>query len=398
MRVAHTAVLLQFLRRGLSQQAVFRMFRAVVALCLVALAISPAKAVRVLLQNGECTADYNPVCGFDGIDYTNTCEAAREGQDWKCVGKCSCPEPLLTKDSTSTFCKTDTEATLIILGSGSGSAKSTSFCKAEADAQDEIREFVSNYIDSVVDDPENGCTVNSASLVAEATARAASKVITSVSTQVNIDGTGEACGFGFAEGDAVATALVDITVRIYLELVEEKYGKEVFDKVSKEISSSEGKAVGRAVAAVMSSAWAKATQGVCSTNGFAAGADEGFAEAIREATAFLWAEVVLTLCETIGEDTKELKEWRMELSESDSQVSGEVTFKDVVTKSSGDALAAGSEVPPCTGAKETICCAASATKDTCRCGVSCNLSIVTEAGTGAKVWQDDANGDKCFCP
>ena len=68
-------------------------------------------------------------------------------------------------------------------------------------------------------------------------------------------------------------------------------------------------------------------------------------------------------------DTKELKEWRMELSESDSQVSGEVTFKDVVTKSSGDALAAGSEVPPCTGAKETICCAASATKDTCRCGV-----------------------------
>lgn len=373
------------------------MARAFFALFFVTVVLSPALATRVLVQDA-CTPDYNPVCGIDGVDYTNACEAADAGQDWRCIGKCKCPEPRLTADSTSTFCKTESEATALLVGSGSVSAKTTSFCKAEADAQNEIREFVSNYIDTVLNDPKNGCTVNSASLVAEATAQAAAKVITSVSTQVNVDGTGEACGFGFAEGDAVATALVDITVKIFLNLVEEKYGKEVFDEVSKEISSSEGKAVGRAVAAVMSSAWAKATQGVCTTNGFEVGADEAFAEAIREAAAFLWAEVVLTLCETLGEDTKELKEWRMELSESESQVSGQVTFKDVVTKASGDAVADGSEVEACTGAKQTICCAESATQATCRCGVNCNLSIVTEAATGARVWQDDATGEKCLCP
>lgn len=377
------------------------MARGFVAVCLLALFCTPAAMAHRNLLQGEsaCPTVFEPVCGDDDMVYSNACEAEAAGVDWACVGVCVCPVPQLKVDATSTFCKTSSSAVLDLVGSGSGTAKATSFCEAEAEATSDIQELVSTYIDTVFTDPKTGCTVNTAMEVATATATAAAKVVTSVSTQVNIDGTGVACAEGFATGDAFATAIVDITVKIYLSLVEDTFGKDTFDEVSKKFSSADGNAVGRAVAAVISSAWAQATVGVCTTNGFKEGADTSLAEAVREATAFLWAEVVLTLCETIGQDTTELKEWRSELSESDSKVSGEITFKEVVTKAQGDAIAAGQEVPPCTGAKEKICCSVSSkAQDTCQCGAACNLSKVTSVASGATVWKDDVSGDQCLCP
>eukprot|EP00803_Ostreobium_quekettii_P008061 evm.model.scf_392.1 EVM.evm.TU.scf_392.1 scf_392:3582-5684(-) len=356
-----------------------------------------ALASRHLAQKCNATA-YEPVCGADGMTYSSTCKAGDAGVEWDCIGECSCPVPTLKKDSASTFCQTSSSASLTITGSGSGSAKSNSFCKAEADAENAIMEIVFKYLDTIVESPEEGCKVNSASEVAMATVAAIAKVVATVKVQVDLEGSGEACGGGFANGDAVATALVDITIRVYLELLEKKLPEAVED-VTKQFSTTDGMAVGRAVAAVWSSAWAKATQNVCTQGGFKSGADEAFAETVREATAFLWAEVILTLCDTIGEDTTELKEWKEELAESESRVSGEVTFKDVVDKAMGEAVSAGGEIPRCSGQKEKICCSVSGkAKSSCQCGASCALVQALKADSGATIWIDEATGDECLCP
>ncbi|CAD7700067.1 unnamed protein product [Ostreobium quekettii] len=359
--------------------------------------VQAALASRNVLQACNATA-YEPVCGADGVTYNTTCAAGDAGVEWDCIGECACPVPSLHKDSTATFCQTSSSASFSLIGSGSASAKSNSFCEAEADASNAILEIVFKYLDTVVETPEEGCKVNSASEVAMATVDAVAKVVSAVKVEVDLEGSGNACAGGFANGDAVATALVDITIRVYLELLEEKIPEAVED-ASKQFSSTDGQAVGRAVAAVWSSAWAKATQDVCTTGGFKSGSDESFAETIREATAFLWAEVIITLCDTIGQDTTDLKEWKEELAESESRVSGEVTFKDVVDKATGEAVAAGGEIQRCVGDKEKECCSDSGkAKSRCRCGVSCVLLQVLKEDSGATIWEDEATGDQCLCP
>lgn len=121
------------------------------------------------------------------------------------------------------------------------------------------------------------------------------------SVQAEIEGTGTACAEGFAAGDALATALVDIAVEVTLKVVEEEYGSDAKDKVEdgldKVVNEATGEAVGRAVASVISSAWASAYQSVCTKGELVEGFDSSFARQVREAAAYLFAEVSVSLCE-----------------------------------------------------------------------------------------------------
>lgn len=130
------------------------------------------------------------------------------------------------------------------------------------------------------------------------------KDIILVLTQAHIEGTGIACAEGFAAGDALATALVDIAVKVSLDSIEEFYGystkAKVEEALDKSVDKASGKAVGRAVAAAISSAWASAYQSICTKGELVEEYDESFAYQTKEAVAYLFAEVALSLCKGIG--------------------------------------------------------------------------------------------------
>ena len=48
-------------------------------------------ARQPLLQDCVCTDEFNPVCGLDGMDYGNPCEAGCAGTGVQCYGDCPCP-------------------------------------------------------------------------------------------------------------------------------------------------------------------------------------------------------------------------------------------------------------------------------------------------------------------
>ena len=126
--------------------------------------------------------------------------------------------------------------------------------------------------------------------------------------QAQIEGTGIACAEGFAAGDALATALVDIAVKVSLDSIQEVYGystkAKVEEALDKSVDEASGKAVGRAVAAAISSAWASAYQSICTKGEVVEEYDESFAYQTREAAAYLFAEVALSLCAEVGQGSE----------------------------------------------------------------------------------------------
>lgn len=306
------------------------------------------------------------------------------------------------KQAVSSNCQTGSKATLF-LTSGHGFARSTSYCEVEAHAKNDIKKIVKEWVDDVYLDQQTGCTVAYATEVAEGFAKATAKAFTSVAAVAHIEGTGVACAEGFAAGDALAAALVDIAVKVSLDSIEEFYGystkAKVEEALDKAVDEASGKAVGRAVAATISSAWASAYQSICTKGELVEEYDESFAYQTREAAAYLFAEVALSLCREIGQDVDE-GEWKKIMSDSTSFVTGEIT--DTEDSQAYGTAGVGDDKPEqCTGMKAAVCCRRSYKKrDTCRCGTRCQMKTYLEnhKGSKAKIWEDMTTGDKCLCP
>ncbi|CAD7695635.1 unnamed protein product [Ostreobium quekettii] len=204
-------------------------------------------------------------------------------------------------------CKTDSRATLNLSGSGSGVAQSQAFCQAEADARSAIEKTISEYVVKIFEgDAAGQCTEAAASDAVTGIAKAVATAYTSVTTKVEIQGTGEACAEGFAAGDALAISLVDITLDLSVQLIEEKYpdegyGEQIVKAVTGKENEATGAAAGRAVAVVVASAWAAAAGGACTTGGFESNFEEAFVESASTAIAELWATVVVELCSNFEE-------------------------------------------------------------------------------------------------
>lgn len=308
----------------------------------------------------------------------------------------------LQQGQTGTSCVADSSATLTIT-SGSGFAKGSSFCDAEADAANAIETIIVDYADSIYEDPETQCTVGSASVVVEDIASAYASAYSSASAEVAIEGTGEACAQGFAEGDAFATALVDILVQISIQVVtdkDEETGKKLegFDEKN---TSASGEAVGRAVSAVISNAWSSAVAAACTTGGFDRDFQESFAEEINDAVAFLYADVVVTVCESLDIDTEDLTEWQASNTDSTSFVTGEIMM-DRRSTAEGDASTSGGTLDQCQGVASLCCRPANIDKDTCRCGSGCTATPfpgqptnLPEGTDPVKVWETPDGA--CFC-
>ena len=48
--------------------------------------------MTLLAEDTVCTADYSPVCGIDGQQYSNACSAKNiNGIGVACQGECPCP-------------------------------------------------------------------------------------------------------------------------------------------------------------------------------------------------------------------------------------------------------------------------------------------------------------------
>ena len=85
-----------------------------------------------------------------------------------------------------------------------------------------------------------------------------------------------------------------------LEAIQDKFGRSTKNAVEEGLDKSTdratGQATGRAVTAAISEAWAASSASVCTEGGIAKDAQDSFAERVREAIAFLYAEVALQLC------------------------------------------------------------------------------------------------------
>lgn len=310
------------------------------------------------------------------------------------------------RQQTGTFCQASTSVSVAI-SSGSGSARSNANCQAEADARNAIARVFEDWVDSVVDDADSSCVDAQANAIVEGVAEAVAKVFTTVRNTVDIQGTGTACADGFAEGDAFAVAMVDIMVTVALKTVKDKFGDDLYDKVDKSLKEENratGQAVGEAASAVLSSAWAGAADNVCTDKGKQDGFSQSSAVQIKQAIAFLFAEVILTVCQEAGADLKNLKEWESSLADSTSFVDGSVKQVTIVDETEGTGLTGEGDPKECAGKKKTICCSKSVkAQDKCNCGIECEMVTVLDRSTSdifpsdAKVWRDTATDDTCFC-
>eukprot|EP00803_Ostreobium_quekettii_P007520 evm.model.scf_237.10 EVM.evm.TU.scf_237.10 scf_237:58449-60483(+) len=209
-------------------------------------------------------------------------------------------------------CKTDSRATLNLSGSGSGVAQSQAFCQAEADARSAIEKTISEYVVKIFEGDAAGQSAGPTSgaltcdWVQHSVGRKLSVEPPERNVLVEIQGTGEACAEGFAAGDALAISLVDITLDLSVQLIEEKYpdegyGEQIVKAVTGKENEATGAAAGRAVAVVVASAWAAAAGGACTTGGFESNFEEAFVESASTAIAELWATVVVELCSNFEE-------------------------------------------------------------------------------------------------
>jgi hypothetical protein len=48
-----------------------------------------------------CTRELEPVCGEDGVVYSNKCLARCKGVTVECMGECPCPYPVTTTPSSA---------------------------------------------------------------------------------------------------------------------------------------------------------------------------------------------------------------------------------------------------------------------------------------------------------
>lgn len=311
------------------------------------------------------------------------------------------------KQQTATFCKTDVTVTGTFTG-GTGSARSSANCKAEADARNVVEKVVKDWLQNVKEDWKSACTDVAANAIVEGVAEAVAKVFTSVQNTVDIQGTGTACAIGFAEGDAFAVAMVDIFVKVSLSAVKDTFGDDIYKKVEgaldKGTNSATGTAIGEAARAALSSAWASAADNVCTTKNKVSGYDESSAVQIKQAIAFLFAEVVINVCKESGADLDNLKEWESSLSDATAFLEGSAQTVTVVDEATGSGRTGDDDAEECTGTKKSICCRDSQkAQDTCDCGVGCLLETLLDRDSSdifpsnAKVWKDASNGEACFC-
>ncbi|CAD7702634.1 unnamed protein product [Ostreobium quekettii] len=313
----------------------------------------------------------------------------------------------LLQERTELNCETDSMATLNLQGSGSGFAQATAFCQALADAEKVIKSVVEDYIEVFEGESSKGqCTEAKASEAVTGVAKAIASAYTSVTTKVEITGTGQACASGFAAGDSLAVSLVNVYLRVSVELIEKKYptksyGQDVKKAVDEKVDSATGEASGSAVAAAIAKAWAAATGEACTTGGFKSDFQEAFVKSTTTAVAELWATVIVELCSNFDDAKKdELKEWAEKTSKSFSEIAGDVSVEGVVEQSTtegGAASGVAGEIPVC-GATRGICCSANNKgQDNCSCGPGCSMKKGS-GGQGTQiVWEDDNSGETCFC-
>ncbi|CAD7699656.1 unnamed protein product [Ostreobium quekettii] len=296
---------------------------------------------------------------------------------------------------TSTSCDTNSKAALF-LTSGSGYASATAYCEAEAKAKDAVYKVVTDWVHKVYDAPKHGCTAAEIKIAVEGFAQATARAFADVRASAEIQGTGKACAGGSAEGDAFAAAVLDVALEATLTVVHEKRGYAEKERVQKALNQASGEVSGRAVSAAIASAWAAASESVC-TKGYKVEASESaLGQQVRTIVAKLFGEIAVTLCEepideyeTTGESTT---------SESTSTISGEIK-DDEFAVVEGNAGVGEDDVKPCEGLKGKICCRSYyQDKDTCRCGMRCQMETLVDYSpvTKVKIWEDK-KGEKCMC-
>lgn len=300
------------------------------------------------------------------------------------------------RPQTSTSCSTTSKATLF-LTSGRGYASATAYCEAEAKAKDAVYKVVAEWVHRVYDAPEHGCTSAAAEIAVDGFAEATARAFADVRASAEIQGTGKACASGSAEGDAFASAVVDIALQSTLAVVHEKRGYASKDKVHKALNDeASGKVSGRAVSAAIASAWAAASESVCTKGYRVEAAQSSLGQQVRKVVAKLFAEIAVTLCEKPLD--KDETAANSVTSESTSTIFGEIKDEEF-SVAEGNAGVQEEKLQPCTGRKSSICCRKSyLNRDTCRCGMKCQMKTVVDHSplTSVKIWEDK-EGEKCMC-